>query len=297
MKNKKKYLILAVVLLGISLVIGYGITFAKYVSNSVWNYYLQSKEFYLDSEELKVDGKSNVNKQWDGGSVYFTLKNSLNDGLVTDYDISYRASCRVKGDSNSKCFLNGTASDTYEGVLSSSSYCVNNSGDSVDVSGYDRSTCEVNSYLWSEKVASKEMYFDVSSDSSLQDVVVEIRLESTSPYKKILTGEFVLKKDQGLEKKVFMNYHHYNDYDELVVSNSYSDLKCVNIKWDSAHLRLDYDKDLVKSYEMSDDNYINSIDIAVPSKDSVRYRFYPLNSEVNIDSFILTEKEQCGTGS
>ena len=42
----RKYLIYLVIVLAFILVATNGFTFAKYVSNSVWNYYLNSKGFY-----------------------------------------------------------------------------------------------------------------------------------------------------------------------------------------------------------------------------------------------------------
>jgi len=46
MKKKKCLIILCLVILT-SCLLFLGGTFARYVSSSVWNYYLQSKEFYF----------------------------------------------------------------------------------------------------------------------------------------------------------------------------------------------------------------------------------------------------------
>lgn len=295
MKNKRKYLIIFIALSCLSIVFSYGISFAKYVSNSLWNYYLDSKEFYLESDELKVDGKTNVNKLWNGESVHFSLKNSTNKSLVTDYDISYQATCTVKNStSNVRCVLNGTDSDTYDGILSSYAMCVNQTDDNVDVSAYNRSECETNSYSWTKKIADKDMYFDVIGAKEGEAVVVDIKVVSTSPYKKTLTGEFNLKRGYNSNGNITTQYNHYTDYDELVVSNSSEETKCLSIKWDSPSLRIDYDKDLIKDYEKAEAGYINSIDITIEKQDSVSYRFYKTDSkEYSLADFSLIENEAC----
>ena len=34
----------------------------------------------------------------DGGSVYFNIKNNLNQTIITNYDIDYKVSCTIKGE-------------------------------------------------------------------------------------------------------------------------------------------------------------------------------------------------------
>ena len=66
----RKYLIMIVIFLGTILLITNGFTLAKYVSNTVWNYYLNSQGFYLSSDQLGNNVK-NVNNVWDGTSIHF----------------------------------------------------------------------------------------------------------------------------------------------------------------------------------------------------------------------------------
>ena len=58
--KKKNILILCGILVGIVL-LNYAYTYAKYVANSTWNYYLQSKEFFFSSDSLDSEGFKNVN--------------------------------------------------------------------------------------------------------------------------------------------------------------------------------------------------------------------------------------------
>ena len=51
MNRHRKYLILSIAILGSMLLLTNGLSYAKYVSNSIWNYYLKSKGFYFESNE------------------------------------------------------------------------------------------------------------------------------------------------------------------------------------------------------------------------------------------------------
>lgn len=295
MEKKRKYLIIFIGLSFVGLVFSYGISFAKYVSNSIWNYYLDAKAFYLDSPELTVDGKQNVNKLWDGNSVHFSIKNNRNKLLVTEYDISYEVTCTLKNASDgARCVLNGTGSNKYEGTLSSYESCINETNDNVDVSAFTKTECENNSYTWALKSADKDMYFDVIGVSEGEDVTAEIMVVSTSPYKKTLLGEFLLKRAESFNDSIKTKYNHYSDYDELVISNASAEKKCLTVEWDSPNLRIDYDSDIIKSFRKAETGQINSIDIDVADKDSFSYRFYKTdNKQYSEAYFAIIERDSC----
>ena len=79
MKKKRKIKSGFVVLLVLTLifVITKGFSYARYASNAVFNYYLSSKGFYFESEDLSFDTKNNVDTMWDGEKVYFTISNNI----------------------------------------------------------------------------------------------------------------------------------------------------------------------------------------------------------------------------
>ena len=84
MINRRK-LIICILILGFILMISYGVTYARYASNSIWNYYLESKGFYFTSETLE---NKRINNEWDGSKVYFDVRNSINSYNATEYDIN-----------------------------------------------------------------------------------------------------------------------------------------------------------------------------------------------------------------
>ena len=154
--KKKNILILCGILVGIVL-LNYAYTYAKYVANSTWNYYLQSKEFFFSSDSLDSEGFKNVNTTWDGNKTTFNIKNSISLDKITDYDIKYDVSCEVLQGDGAKCLMNGTGTNTFSGTLSSNQMCINKTDDNVDVSDYNKSKCEIDGYTWSKIEATKEL--------------------------------------------------------------------------------------------------------------------------------------------
>ena len=75
MKNKKKIIILTIVFC-VTLVVTAALTFSKYVYNSVWSYYLQSRGVYFSSDSLDLNNKKNSILTWDGNDLIIELSNS-----------------------------------------------------------------------------------------------------------------------------------------------------------------------------------------------------------------------------
>lgn len=296
MQKYKKYIILSLLILIGGTILFYGLSFAKYVSNSVWDYYLQSKGFYFSSDYLAETPSQNVDNLWDGGSINFNLKNNLNENVISTYDIGYRVECTVLGDSaeDIDCYFNGTELNTQEGVLSSFQTCINNTLDEVDVSLFNKTECELGGYDWINQIAVKDLYFDLVSKNEeldLVDVVVNIKVTSTYPYKKSISGDFILHKRNVEEEKVTIDLKNYSNYDRLVVSNSYLKTKCVSINWDPDKLLLGNDEKDFISYIVDGNNYISGIKLNIDGKESKSYIFYKkdFNSIYNINDFTINE--------
>lgn len=283
---KKKIIIFGIILITIILITS-GFTFARYVSKSIWNYYLESQGFYLSSDKLSEDTSQNVDTLWDGESIHFSLTNTLNNEYGTDYDIDYTVNCVTNN--GSECYINGTDSSTYNGVLSTYSVCVNNKDDGVDTSSFDKTNCEINGYEWDNIPTVKDLYFDIA-DKDLSEVTATITVTSTSPYTKTLTGDFILTKDKNIVGNITMDYQNYSSYDNLVISNSYDNDKCVKITWNADNLRIDSNDFL--SYQTDSNGYINEIDIKINKKNNINYKFYKVNDNTySTKDFNLTEIE------
>ena len=299
MKRNTKYLLVLIVILMIIVLLTNGVTYAKYVSNSVLNYYLNSKGFYFESDSLTIDGsKEIVDTAWDGENVYFTLKNSSNDVLATDFDIRYTVVCEVKDVSTTKvCKINGTNLNSVEAVLSSVQSCSNYSDDKVDVSSFDEDMCKEKNYVWESKPTFSNIYFNVvdTSGNEVDAASVVITAKAISPYEKTLSAKYILTKDENDIGKLSLLYEDDDLYNSLIVSNSYSEDKCLNLKWNSDDLILDTSDSVYEKYSIDTNYYINEITFKLSKFDSIKYRFYKKDSSKSYSEadFNLVESSEC----
>lgn len=297
MNKRTKCLLLIVMLLGLISMITYGYSFAKYVTNSAWNYYLSTKGFYFSSDELGSSKITNVNNNWNYDSINFKLKNSENDYLISDYDIEYTVKCTIQNDASSysRCLLNGTDLNEYTGVISSSGKCINDI-DEFDVSSYNKSKCELDGYKWNIQESYKDLYFDIvkTGDKELDYVSVLIEVTTTSPYSKKILGEFNLSSVEVQERGLSVSYIENDDYSRVIITNSYDEDKCVSLKWNFNDLRIDQNNKNISSFGY-DDGYINEIKFNITKKDSLSYIFYKTVFDEIYDSsaFSLIETNDC----
>lgn len=284
---KKRYkLILIVVLIGFCL--GFFLTtLARYSSSNVWNYYLESQGFYFSSDNLS-NNQSNVDTFWDGSSVHFNLKNFSNNNLISSKDIAYQVSCEVI-DSDIPCTLNGTESSTVNGVLSKSSRCVNEI-DQIDVSSMNKTECEVAGYTWENISVTNDLYFDIDSDE-VTEVSVLITVNSTSPFRKTMSGIFNLSKSDVVTGNIDYSINHYDSFDELIISNSYDSGKCVSVSFDSSKRVIDLTSGI--NILSSDNNgYVNSFSFGVGSMSNEKFTFYN-KTGLDFNDIIVSETDEC----
>ena len=284
---KKRYkIILIVVLIGFCLGL-FLTTLARYSSSNVWNYYLESQGFYFSSDNLSND-QVNVDTFWDGSSVHFNVKNFSNNNLISSKDISYQVSCEVI-DSDIPCTLNGTESSTVNGVLSKSSRCVNDI-DQIDVSSMNKTECEVAGYTWENISVTNDLYFDIDSDE-ITDVSVLITVNSTSPFRKTMTGVFNLSKSEVVTGNIDYNVNHYDSFDELIISNSYDTGKCISVSFDSSKRVVDLTSDM--NILSSDNNgYVNSFSFGVGSMSNEKIIFYN-KTGLDFNDIVVGETDEC----
>ena len=298
MKKRTKTLLLIVILLAIVSLITYNYSMAKYISNSFWNYYLGTKGFYFSSELLDTTKVTNVNNNWDYDSTYFRLKNSENDFLISDYDISYTVKCSVQNEAAnySKCTLNGSDSDTITGVLLSSSKCINNT-DGLNVDYNTKEECEKSGNKWKIQESYEDLYFNVvkTGDNDISYASVLIEVTSTSPYKKTLVGEFNLSSIEMLENGLDVNYKEFDNYSRVIITNSYDEKKCVKLSWDPLKLKIDDKNENIVSFKQDNSGNIKEVIFNIDKKNSISYLFYKtnMNEIYKNEDFDLVESNEC----
>lgn len=155
--KKKQIVILALIVLSLMSVI---IVFGRYVTNSINNFFVKSKEFYFNSDKLSEGNSVYQVDNWSGVDDYvITINmNSNNNNIESaSYDIGYDIS--YKCSDNAICQLSKT----------SGTILANTNADFFNL------TITPNTQL-------------LTGDK----VVVEIEVNSTAPYKKTLKGKFTL---------------------------------------------------------------------------------------------------------
>ena len=273
MKHRKYLIIIFLSALAL-MVVYFGTTYAKYVYKEAHNYYLQSKGFYFTSDYLDVNTKQTVNNYWDGSSVYFNIKNNINESIVTDYDINYKVKCTTNN-ANATCNLNGSGKNEIDGVLKLNAVCENNTSDGVDTSTFTYEECSSNGYTWNNKVVSEEMYFDIVG-YDISRVNVNLEISSISPYKKTLVGKFILNKVKTTTD-IDIKYKDYSEYGILNLRNNSNTTRCVVVSFDPNNLLVN-EYNTAKSYTKNSDNYIDSLTISINSSSSANYKFYKKNN-------------------
>lgn len=290
--KKKKAIKLVLLIIVVSFLCFYSFSFAKYVSNSIKDYYLKSKGFYFYSDYLSTEVVKNSNNNWNNDSVHFNIRNNLNEKEVTDYDINYTASCEVLGDANEKvaCLMNGSATNTFIGVLSSVESCRNYTGDLVDVSLLSKTDCELNGYIFERQVITKDLYFDLSkidSNYEIKDLVISVTVTSTSPYSKTLKGEFYIHKTDSEE--IVTSLIDKTDYQILSITNIGNINKCINLSFDSTKLQID-NIDSFSNYEYDSNNYAKKVNFNLQNNTSKNIIFYKKDKEAtySINDFTIS---------
>ena len=295
MKKIRKYLIIILIILIVIFLLTKVFSFAKYVSNHTFNHYLESKGFYLSSDKLDIEPVQNIDKAYDGEPIKIVLKNSLNKEAITTYDIKYKAECSVSDEYKDKvgCRFTDNNESTFEGVLSNKEVCVNNTNDGKDVSDYSKSECEMNGYTYTTKVNTKDLYVDIYSlnDEEYNDVTVNVKVESTSPYKKTMSGDFILHKKRTDSKEVVLKYKETDTFSNLIITNKSTTDKCLTLKWDSKVFHLDNSNINIISSSKDEDNYLNEIKFKVNANSNINYRFYKVNFNETYDETAFSIEE------
>lgn len=278
---KKKQII---ILFGIILcMVSFLITFGRYVTNSVNNFFLRSKEFYFYSDKLAENKAIFQIENWSGVDDYTIIVNMnsrKNNIQVASYDIGY--DIKYTCSDNAICQLSKNS-----GVISKDS-----NSDSFNL------TITPNTQL-----------------ETGDKVIVEIEATSTTNYKKTIKGKFTLVVGQenltyqitDEPNRPYMNLRITNTLSYYVVRQSFNEYtvnqkididtylaltdenksKCyssiVTIKFDPNKILLDLTNENYKKITetattlINEKKYINSITLPIDAISSVDLRFYKVD--------------------
>ena len=154
----------------------------------------------------------------------------------------------------------------------------------------NKTECEVAGYTWENISVTNDLYFDIDSDE-ITDVSVLITVNSTSPFRKTMTGVFNLSKSEVVTGNIDYNVNHYDSFDELIISNSYDTGKCISVSFDSSKRIVDITNDM--NIISSDNNgYVNSFSFGVGSMSNDKIVFYN-KTGLDFNDIVVSETDEC----
>ncbi|MBS5863386.1 MAG: hypothetical protein KIC54_01690 [Clostridium sp.] len=285
MYNKKKSTKMKknkIIFLMIMLVIFIFITtvFGRYITSSIHDFFLRSKEFYFYSDKLKEEGANYQVENWSGVDSYeivINMNSRSNNLNVTSYDIDYDISYAYSD--NIKCDISKTSGTIYASTNS----------DSFNIMLTPNTKLDTGDTVW-----------------------VEITATSKGPYKKTLIGKFTLvvgkenlsytiddiANRQYLELKITNTLSYYTveqsfgshkvgdrlTIDEYLSLSEENKRKCysarVNINFNPENVLIDItngtykDGTNVQTTKIDGYTYVDSFSLSIDAITSVNIRFY-----------------------
>lgn len=294
-KNKIKKQQLIIFIFIILCFITLTVTFGRYVSNSINNFFLRSKEFYFYSDKLKENTAVYQISNWTGVDPYtITINmNSLENNLKkTNYDISYEvtytctsnATCQLSKQNGT--ILGSTNTDYFNLVITPNTGL--NVGDEVTV------TIEATSTHPYEKTLSAEFTFIVGREQLSYEIVdstnneyLELDLTNTLSYYNVETPFGIYSQGDRIDVDTYLTL---TDEDK---EKCYSAM--VTLEFNPNEILLDMTN---KNYEnainvtttnINGDNYINSITFKVEPISSAVVRFYKIDISKDYTYPIINE--------
>ncbi len=186
---RKNKLVSVIVLVLATLFLFVTVVFGRYIRNIIYNYILETKEFYFNSTILAVNGKNYSVVNWDGVNSYpltIEVNNRKNDLRYTKVDIAYNITKNCP--TSVACTLSKTSSIIYT----------------------DEDDYSTDSYILTVT--------PLRSFREGETVTVSTSVKSTSPYEKEMTATYTI----GVQKSDFS----YNIVDS--VNSKYLTLNLIN---------------------------------------------------------------------
>lgn len=281
--KKKKTIILLVLLV---LILPFGITYSKYIVQSIKNYIMEANNFFFNSDKLVQGGITYEINNWGGASnieIQFELNNHKNNILTSVSDITYTLTptcdsgliCSLS--SNSGVIQRAEKTDSFVYTITPTRAFNDNESVTVGVTASSSSPYE--------KTLSATFVITVGR----RGIDYEIRDSVNSPY-------LIFSITNALDTyKVITPFGNYNVNDPIptqtYLSLSAQDkAKCASVvatlSFNPANVILDTTSDIMKkstytTTNVGGVNYISSITFPIDVMTNEEIRFYKINSSMN----------------
>lgn len=285
--------IFILILLGISLVVVLG----RYVTNSINNYIMESKEFYFYSDKLTQGGNDYQIDNWSGVEDYtitINMNSMANNLKKASYDIPYSIS--YNSSDNIICQLNKTQGIIYSST--NSDYFtlkiipneIMENGDEAWVEIYVKSEAEYKKKLKAKfkfVVGKENVSYQIDDEQNSK--YLELNITNTQSYYTVLEPFDNYSEGQRIDVNTYLKLPNVNK------------LKCysgvVTIKFDPRKVQIDMtDKNYLKAQNIKTESinryeYINELTINIDALSSENLRFY--KTDKTQDYTYPIENEDC----
>ncbi len=286
-KQIKKIKLVSFIIILILLVISLITVIARYVTNSINNYLMESKEFYFYSDKLKEGGQDYQIDNWSGVEDYtITINmNSMENNLKkASYDIPY--SITYNYSDNIICQINKE-----EGIIYSSTnsdyFTIKVTPNRVMENG-DKAWVEI--YVKSDAEYKKELKANFTFVVGKENVTYQIDDEENSSYFElnITNTQSYYMVSEAFDSYTAGQRLDVNTYLSLSDENK---KKCysgeITIKFDPTKVKIDMtDKNYLKAKNIKQTkvngyDYLNELTINVDALSSENIRFYKVDKTQN----------------
>ena len=282
-KNKYTMLRLLLVIL-IFIILAFMISaFGRYVTNSVNNFFMRSKEFYFNSDKLKENTAVYQVDNWSGIDDYTIVVNMnsrKNNLQATTYDIGYNITYSCSD--NAICELEKT-SGTIPSDTNSDSFYLRITpnrqlevGDKVEVEITASSTAQYKKTLkgkFTLVVGKERLSYEITD--SVQSPYMQLRLTNTLTYYIVEQAFDSYTVGQKIDSDTYRALSDTNK------AKCYSSI--VTLSFDPTVVLIDTTNEIVENAitttktTINGKDYINSITIKIDAISSQDIRFYKLN--------------------
>ena len=109
----------------------------------------------------------------------------------------------------------------------------------------------------------------------------------------MLKGKYTLNKDKSELGTLSLKYETKTHYENVIVTNSYNEDKCIKLTWNSDNLVID-NSNSMQTIE-NDNKYINGVIFKLNKKDSTNFIFYKQDKSKTYSEadFALVESTEC----
>ena len=260
---------------------------ARYVTNSINNYYLKTKEFYFNSDKLQENIANYQIDNWSGVDDYIitiNMDSRDNNLLFTNYDIDYEISYTCSN--NIICQLSKE-----KGTIKEATH-----NDFFTVTITPNTILNTNDRVWVEVTAKSTTAYEKTLQARFTLVVgkekisYEIQDKVNNPYLNLrLTNTISYYQVQ----EPFLNYNtgdkiteqQYLALEENERQKCYSAI--VKLEFDPRNVLLDMtNQEYINSYDIETEtidgiNYIKAFKFKIDAISSVNIKFYKVNIDEN----------------